>query len=445
MLLRKARVLLRNKNLCKNLPCFRFSGQSQNENQNSSENEQKPSGVFSSQFLTSLLGGGIVVMLGYGIYKEYLKGPSDQTDLGSEIPQGEISSSLLNVIDRYGKNSREAAIAFKEEGQRLYALGKNEQSVNFLQKSLQIYSKLKETETEEVANLYRDIGYNLLKMAKVKEARESMKKASDIHFNLKQFEQSFDELEAVALTYADSFESGKELFNQIIQKRKENIGDNDPMLARTYIRYAMLYSTQRMREDVLDCLKQAFGLMKIHKIPKEKTSSLYQELSLVYHNIHAFNEAINATQTAIENLDRRTDAAKIAQLTKQLGALYSLLKNPLKSIETFKLYIDQIKLMEGHELDLGISYRKIAEEYEKMNNFNEAIEYWNKFVEVFGRQNQSEQAIAGKMQACYLYIKSKRREKAIDCFEDCFMLANRDLGQDHKVTQSTFEVLRALK
>jgi len=431
------------------VPYYQFS-QNQNQNQDQHEHEheqeweeQKQEGS-SFPLFTTLFGSIVAGGIGYAFYKDYTK-KSSSNESSQTQKDVEPSPAVLQAIIAYGKNSLEVASILKQEGLNAYKFGSLEDSVRLYNDALKIYSTAKGPESEEVAQLNRDLGASYSKLDKIDEAKAAFKKSSDIFFHLNQNEQGFEQLEQLALSHVDDFAKAKELFEDIIKQRKEKIGKKDPLLAKTYIRYAGLYSTQQMQEDVLDKLKQAFSLMKSNKIPNDQLSTVYQELSTVYRSINAYNEALSAIQKAISYLDVKKDAEKIASLTKKAAIIYSQQRNVPKSIENFKLYIDRVKHIDDYKLDVGDTYRRIAMEYEKMNKFDEAIQNYDKYIEIFRNANKTEVAITGKMRTCSLYLKAKKTGKGVDCFEDAFIWASKELGEDHKLSSDSFEILKSLK
>jgi len=197
---------------------------------------------------------------------------------------------------------------------------------------------------------------------------------------------------------------------------------NSKGVIKDYRGIALCYGELREFEKNTEFLKKALTIAQESK-EESQVIDIKESMGVAFFYQKQYLNAVEAYTEAIQLSKKLGDSSKLISIYINLGAVYA-------DIEKLDLAINV--LLEGSDLASksdnviaeAIFFSTIAGVYYKQNNYDSAIEYYEKSIELF-QKNQFNKGVAySKMGLAMLYEDTKQMDEAIINVEEAYTYAN---------------------
>lgn len=276
---------------------------------------------------------------------------------------------------------------------------------------------------KQQAYSFNSIGANYLAAGNPDSALESFKKSLSI------YKQIYD-INGQSVAYGNEgsvyfmtavYDSALYFYNYSLTLAKET--DNEKQAAAASGNMGIIYTALA---DYTQAIRFLLMALKIHEKLKSDAgvANVCLNLGMAYRNLLDFNKAITYTERSIELTSRSTNKQTYVTALGSLAQIYLDKNELIKSIETSTKSIDVNNNMFPQAQ--ALSYGTLGMAYAKNKQFNQAIENFDKALNIFGQINDVNN-LCYLMQEKGMTMIEDKRNISLDVFKKAIALEQQSL------------------
>ena len=349
-----------------------------------------------------------------------------------------IHPKLAGLISLNGKDSLDVAEFLVNYAK----LVDPEEATKYLVLARRIYLKHKGFNSKENADILSKLALAYLNAEEFDLGRQLLNKASELYKSLGLLQDHLEQEEYKALFPEEpDYERAKETFEQILEKRQELFGDDDPGRAACLARYAIVATSNKDSEKASKLLRESAKLLNTLDIPHDVRAKTYALLAQVHEDNEDYDLAIASYSASLKHLDPNKNIEEILNTYFSIGQMHQANEDYDLALSSWHKLIEMAKRIDGVEPIVARCYSAMGTVYLKQNKIRQAANAYEKFSNEIKRIGDYEAAISSKMYACTLLRDRVEFNLGFDCIQKTYDWALQVVGPDHPLTRSIYEEL----
>ena len=268
-------------------------------------------------------------------------------------------------------------------------MGVYQKSLDYFQKALQIQILRFGLDNPYTANAYNNMGAIYASMGNYNKSLDYLKEALELRRKKGEFTPyvagSYNNIGAI-YKYKGDYELALAYYNRSIQIKKQLFGETHPEIASTIDNIGEIMLIKDNPDSARACFEKSLAMQKqIYGEDNPELASAYINLGATFSKLGNLDEEYNCYLTGLDLTLRNYDTinewtsdfyGNISTNLLERGFPDSALFYQRKSIDIAnKIYLSK-------HPNLSISYRSLAEIFEKLDNLDSARYYYNKALQV---------------------------------------------------------------
>lgn len=368
----------------------------------------------------------------------------------------ELYKNALNLIlDKYGKESSDAATYWGHLGGAYFAVADYDNSYDAYKECLRIRTSNGAVRTDDLFRAYNHMGLIYKAKGDYVEAESACKKAlqgmircyGPIHKEIASCYMTLSDISFAQLHYKEALG----YIDKAIQVTRALFGDEHIDMANMYDRASSIYLREVNIRKAQEYADKSLEIRK--KILDEKSPILaisYQQMASIAFSAQEYGKARTLLKKVWDIFQETgyENRADIARLCNDLGTVCTSLRSYKEAQEYFNQAIRIKKELFGEcHQELSITYSNMAEIYAMQGNYDKAIYYYNKTIEIDKATIREENIKAAN---CYLAIADlwclkDNNENALRAFQNALKIFCILYGNNSEYTTSLRELIAFFK
>jgi tetratricopeptide (TPR) repeat protein len=366
---------------------------------------------------------------------------------------------ILDILTKKKDKDSEIADVYLTIGRLHWDQGKYKDALLYLNKSLEIYSRIYDHNDEKIGTVFSRIGLVLEEQGDYDKALQFHKKALTIRKSYYGENHALvaQSLNNIGRSYGSMarYDDALRCFEEALAIRLQIYGDQHQSVATSYNDIAIIYSILDKYEKALSYYNKSMAIsMDIFGENHSQISSCYSNIGVLHLRHAKYNLAEEYLRKSI-NIDSAIygeNHPRIATNYNNLGVVYDLRKECEKALEFYQKALNIARKIHGEiHPEVSRSYNNIGIIFKNQGNYEEAMTYLKKdlsiSLQIYGELHPD--VATSYCNIGTVYYHQGEYEKALEFHKKSLSIRLDVFGNEHHYVAESYQeialVLRKLE